>query len=382
MLHNIEFSYKNINTGINIGLKSQERNLYFENLHKFQNKYKSLISKEDNWDIIKKKYNRYEIIYKNSNNKNNITHKKVISRAYFKLNEIIIKYNLLNNSTKNDEYLCLCEAPGGFIENLLYLNKYNLKKIHTMSIDGQTCPNYNLLKSTYTSEYINIIYGVDNTGDLYSIDNIKSINNHLYDNKIQLITGDGGFDISNNYNNQEDSSFRLILCECVCALTYNKIGGSFVVKIFDIFNQNTIELLYIMSFFYDTIDIYKPCISRICNSEKYLICRNFKGIDKINLNKLHLIIKLYDKINCKNITFLDKIPDEFIDKIYQLSRSYVYNQCVNILYIINIDSILLNNNFIINKQIYYGLKWCQAYNMNINYDSYYLRNYNKISQCY
>ena len=379
MFNNIEFS-KQYRDSFEICFKNiteEEEYLYFSNLHDFQIKYKTLIDNNIKWNTLKKKYNYYDLIYRNTNSNNNISHIKVISRAYFKLNEIIIKYNL-HNKNNSINYLCLCEAPGGFIEYLIVMNKYKSYNIFTMSINDKFTPVYKY--DMFKNPRIHILQGVDTTGNLYNLDNILSIGKHV--NNVELITADGGFDISNDYNNQEEISFRLIFCECVSALIYNQIGGTFIVKIFDIFKQNTMELLYLMSCSYEYIDIYKPCLSRICNSEKYVIFRGFKGISKNNLDKLKLIIKIYDKVDYNNFSLLkNKISRNFVEDIYELNKKYVFTQCVNILYLIHIDSILLSINYILNKQIYYGLKWCQVNNCSINYNSYFLKNYHTISKC-
>ena len=64
--------------------------------------------------------------------------------------------------------------------------------------------------------------------------------------KCECITGDGGFDYSNDYSNQEKNSLRLIYSEIFLALNIQKTGGSFICKIFDIFKKETLLLLYIL----------------------------------------------------------------------------------------------------------------------------------------
>ena len=56
-----------------------------------------------------------------------------------------------------------------------------------------------------------------------------------------------------------------------CTPHYN-----FVLKIFDIFTLPTIQIIFILSSVYDNVYICKPNTSRIANSEKYLVCKNYK----------------------------------------------------------------------------------------------------------
>jgi hypothetical protein len=53
-------------------------------------------------------------------------------------------------------------------------------------------------------------------------------------------------------------------------------GGHFILKIFETFTLPSIKLIYLVSSFYQETNIYKPFYSRVSNSEKFLICKNFK----------------------------------------------------------------------------------------------------------
>ena len=92
---------------------------------------------------------------------------------------------------------------------------------------------------------VNLSYGKDNTGNLYNLDNIIFLKNQIKQ-KVDFITGDGGFDFSSNFNNQEQSSYRIIFAQIVSALTIQKTGGDFVVKIFDINTENTFKMIYLL----------------------------------------------------------------------------------------------------------------------------------------
>ena len=63
--------------------------------------------------------------------------------------------------------------------------------------------------------------------------------------------------------------------------TYIKPNGLtvslvFVLKVFDVFLQPTVELIYLLSCFYEHVYIVKPNTSRYANSEKYVVCKKFK----------------------------------------------------------------------------------------------------------
>ena len=82
-----------------------------------------------------------------------------------------------------------------------------------------------------------ISYGKDNTGNIYNYQNIVEFGNVVGMNSSHIVTGDGGFDFSLDFNKQEQLSYRLIFCEIVCAFTVQKKGGHFVCKMFDTFSM-------------------------------------------------------------------------------------------------------------------------------------------------
>ena len=49
--------------------------------------------------------------------------------------------------------------------------------------------------------------------------------------------------------------------------------------------QHTVDLLYILSSFYEKVYITKPQTSRYANSEKYIVCRNFLIEDSTEISE-------------------------------------------------------------------------------------------------
>ena len=67
-----------------------------------------------------------------------------------------------------------------------------------------------------------------------------------YGSSMNIITGDGGFDFSIDFNKQEQLAYRMIFCEIVTALSIQKLGGTFICKIFDIYTNLTIQFIYLL----------------------------------------------------------------------------------------------------------------------------------------
>jgi len=194
------------------------------------------------------------------------------------------------------------------------------------------------------------------------------------ENNVIFITADGGFDYSIDYNYQEQASSKLIFSQIITALKCQAIGGMFICKIFDMNLLITIEMIYILHLFYKQIIIYKPFTSRIANSEKYLICKGFIGIEHTTINKLCSILKEWNKanqtgttINCLGL----EIPCSFIDELKQINK-IISNKQINIINHImlvyqrklNLDLEWTNENF--KKQYTNAIDWCKKNNIPFN----------------
>ena len=144
---------------------------------------------------------------------------------------------------------------------------------------------------------IKIEYGKDKTGDLYNHENLIYCK-QKYKNSIDIITADGGFDFSSDYNKQEISAFRLIFTQVAYAITMQSNNGSFILKIFDMFEYSTQEIIYLLSCFYNKVIICKPNTSRSANSEKYIVCKHFKysNTEEIS-NKFINILKFFQNLD-------------------------------------------------------------------------------------
>jgi len=116
--------------------------------------------------------------------------------------------------------------------------------------------------------------GATGTGDILCIQNFKHCIDK-YGSSMDLITADGGFDFSTGFNSQEINIIKLLYGQICYALCLQKHNGNFILKIFDCFMNHTVDLLYILSSFYQDVYITKPNTSRYANSEKYIVCKKF-----------------------------------------------------------------------------------------------------------
>jgi len=355
------------------------------------NKYNILLNESKNkidkyyidnlWDKTKKICNPYELIYitnKKTRNKSMALYEP-LSRSYFKmieLSHIFLKeyYNMNYISTKiNVKSLHLAEGPGGFIEAWNYFRNYNMNdKIYGMTLidKNKDIPGWSKTCKYLKNNKINIISGIDGTGNLYNYKNILYLVNRLGKHTVDIITGDGGFDFSISYNMQELYASKLIFCQVLAAIKCQKKGGTFICKFFDTNNILTIQILYLLQCLYKEITFYKPFTSRVANSEKYIVCSDYiEEIDDNYWNRLLSILLIWNNIDneykiINNI--FQQIPNSFINYISNLNHKIINTQILQINKTISIiEDKPLSEWYINNRelQINNAIKWCKKFNI-------------------
>jgi 23S rRNA U2552 (ribose-2'-O)-methylase RlmE/FtsJ len=344
--------------------------------------YKNKISpyySNKTWDKYKKVSNEYELIFTTPNAKTNVSSYNPVSRSFFKMWEILNDFEneiVSNDPNTHVKCLFLAEGPGGFLEAVM---KYrNTKNDHyygmTLKPDHRSVPEWKLKK--FDMSYISTLYGADNTGNLYNLENTHYLANSLGKNCMDLVTADGGFDFSSDFNNQEDLSTKLVYCETFCAFHMLKDKGTYILKIYDIFHEHTLQMLNILKESFQKIHIIKPLTSRPANSEKYIVCcgfNMFKGHDFISViehtlntqinqvpkkvsTSMDLDLSLYQKIVMYNIYYTSR-------QIYYIQKTINYIDEFDALtsserYMRQDDLVLLNQ-----KKC---KKWCTKYNIPYN----------------
>lgn len=367
-------------------------NIQFHTTINDLNAIKSKIDKigEKDWDYFKKKCNPFECVTTNGGVANYVP----ISRAYFKMLEIVTIFkDVFKGINQKEQFttLHLAEGPGGFMEcinNMLVDMNYSNYKMYGMTLlkEDKSIPAWK--KTSYFLEYnkhIEILKGKDGTGDLYNIDNVYDIMNHMK-TKATIITGDGGFDFSNDFNQQESMSFPLLYCQSLTALLCQKKGGVFILKCFDTYQTKTLQLLYLLHKCYKSLYFVKPHTSRPANSEKYLVCVDF--LDNISEREIYKLLMDIPKIgsimnnnleilkyNTSDITFYNSI--NIINRIMFARQKEFINTTLDIIVNNKLDE---KKEELFRKQILTSCKWCERYGIKINYQSKFLNSYTLLTK--
>jgi 23S rRNA U2552 (ribose-2'-O)-methylase RlmE/FtsJ len=374
---------------------------------------------ENSWDNYKKLTNPYEFIHTVVPGcKTQVSRMKPLSRSFYKMVEICTQFNLChigNNNNSNDVIndiftsssvnvgnnhinqnntfmhfvvpdsvslaaqcasspkmtsFHLAEGPGGFIEAVCFMRKNPNDVYYGMTLvnSNSKCPGWKKSK-TFLEENPNVIIekGIDDTGNLLSIENFKYCY-EKYGGKIDFVTGDGGVDFSENFNNQEHTAIKLIIAQVIYAISMQASGGNFVLKVFDIFSNATLDVLYLLSSLYKEVYIMKPNTSRYANSEKYIICKGFN----MNKNETYIqdIIQSFYE-NFDNLTsdlniesfFKFKHDRAYFTRIEEINAIFGQNQIENIITTINliINKNTEKNEHLKRNNIQKCIQWCDKH---------------------
>ena len=341
---------------------------------------KRIDSRENEWDSIKRYTNPCEYIHTIiPGKKKSVAKKKPLSRSYFKMIELMYFFKLLekdyNSKNNSINSFHLAEGPGGFIEALVHIrNNTNDKYIGMSILDDDNNPNIPGWKKSKNflqeNKNVKLEHGKDGTGDILKIENFEYCKN-TYKNSMEIITGDGGFDFSVDFNNQEYNISQLLFAQVAYALIMQKEKGHFILKIFDCFMQQTIDILAILSSFYEKVYITKPQTSRYANSEKYLVCKGFNG-PKCNIIYPYLYNAFNKMINSEKVLhrFLKSpLTLLFITKIEEYNAIFGQQQIENIHYTLSlIDSEKKDEKLItlLKNNVKKSIDWCTKYGVLYN----------------
>ena len=330
-----------------------------------------ITDKEKQWDIYKKYTNPYEYIHSYiPNKKRSISKLKPLSRSFFKMIEILTQFPLGQENEIHTFHLA--EGPGGFIEAISFLRNCNKDQYVGMTLQDSQDPNIPAWKKTdrFLRDHPNVILenGPTGTGDILSLENFIGIA-EKYGSTMSFITGDGGFDFSSDFNQQEIFIGKLLFAQIAFALVLQKKGGNFVLKIFDSFIQHTLDLLYLLSSFYEKVYIMKPQTSRYANSEKYIICSGFLFSDRTTFFPFikQTFEKMVENVETNPLRFLSiPIPTIFTRKLEEYNTLYGQKQIQNIHYTLSlIDNKSKNAKIenLLQLNIQKSIQWCIKYNI-------------------
>jgi 23S rRNA U2552 (ribose-2'-O)-methylase RlmE/FtsJ len=379
MLDKIKITWENLND-------KPSSILINKTLFNYLKKVKTQIDSCPNeWDKYKKYTNPHEYIHSIiPNTKQSVCSLKPLSRSFYKMIEITTLLGIQNELPKSScQTFHLAEGPGGFIEAVVKMRNNPADTYYGMTLINEqdhNVPGWN--KSKYFLEQnknVIIEYGKDGKGDLMEPENLLDCYDRFH-NSMDLITADGGFDFSYDFNNQETECVKLILCQICFAIAMQKVGGTFLIKFFDTFTRISLEMLYLLSTVYEEVYVIKPHTSRHANSEKYVVCKKFR----FNPNLKDLVFKFYSLLKDMRMRMRMRsesesesdadaifsilnieIPYLYINKVEEYNAIFGQQQIENIYMTLQL---IINNRrdkleMMKKAHIQKCIEWCQRYDI-------------------
>lgn len=299
------------------------------------------------WDRVKKLTNDYELVSSScfssidggwSAARCGVSAYNPVSRSFYKLWEIMVRFHTSifdGGHSAGMRVMFLAEGPGGFVEAFSTYRRrffppraYAGDSLHGMTLKSpeKRVPYWNPPEHSKTR--LRVHAGEDGTGDICNVRNVAHMVARVGRQACDLVTADGGFDFSHNYNTQEEVSTELVSCETFAALHLLRTGGHFVLKIYDVRADSTFRLIHLLRSLFANLYFVKPLTSRPANSEKYLVCIGFRGAPRDVLSSFR------EDIEKKTINFLwasrarglHDMPAAFVREVVYYNVHYVSRQ--------------------------------------------------------
>ncbi|KAL6426973.1 hypothetical protein ACFW04_009284 [Cataglyphis niger] len=270
---------------------------------------------------------------------------ELVTQAWCKFYEIASNFFLIPlNEIRREENgnnftsVHLCEAPGAFVTALNHWLKTNAPDVQwnwLATTLNPYCEGNSYDRMVADDRFIrhtlkHWCFGADNTGDIMDFRNldilVKKCKLLEGGKRILLITADGSIDCTDVPGEQESAVAQLHLCETVICMHLLQKGGNFLLKLFTLFEHQSVCLMYLLSCAFQRVIVTKPASSKPGNSEMYVVCINFKGRDYVapylNILRQH----------CGNVSptkamfYLRDIPGDFLRKLEECSEFFKHHQ--------------------------------------------------------
>ena len=107
-------------------------------------------------------------------------------------------------------------------------------------------------------------------------------------------------------------------------------GGTLLMKMFTMFEESIVCVLYLLNSCFDAVNVFKPCTSKSGNSEIYVICLNFAGENKLGEVWPSLQKPLRAGNADKSMFSLGDIDQTFLQQVSDCSTYFMEKQICTI----------------------------------------------------
>jgi len=234
----------------------------------------------------------------------------------------------------------LCEAPGAFVTSLNHALCLHNQEVVWNWVATTFNPHYEGNDLGYMINDDRFImgslnnwhFGEDNTGNLLDKANMASLLERTgklgESGLVHLVTADGSIDCQSDPARQETIVSDLHMAEAVTALKILAEGGNLVIKMFTVFESESVCLLYLLSCAFTNLDMYKPATSKEGNSEVYVVGRGLVRSDWLESTLEHLTEGgVFGEFPCdKSLFSQQEIPATFLSSVRQCGELFMQLQ--------------------------------------------------------
>ena len=335
------------------------------------------------WSLAKRRTNMYELIHTGSRALPGLSSHSPISRSFFKLWEILADMGTAPLALDCGEAVTaafMAEGPGGFVESFAMWRAATVgqdvasgDQLHCISLvsSKRSVPCWKLGALNRAPCSVHVHAGADGTGDLYQIANIHSFVRACGGvGSCRLVTADGGFDFSSDFNAQEDNSLRLVISQVYAALLLQRPSGTLVLKLFDAASAETMWVLQSLRASYGSVRLVKPLSSRPANSERYVVCSGFRSADESVMSVLQLAVSTGSTSPISAQALASPPSIRFLSAVIDYNAVHIAHQTACIARTVVLagrprgaDAGLINQ--LLRHQLAHSLRWCHKYGIHV-----------------
>ena len=330
-----------------------------------------VITEDITIDYVNKIVNPFEFIHTNvPGSILSVSKVKPDSNIFFELMEIFQMFNI-NDILATKHKINIAHLTPNHTSTTYLLNMLREENNDFIIVEDF---DYNKLYNKFvTNKFVNNNPVNNNHVTNNHVTNNHVTNNHVTNNietKLDLII----FEFSEcDYANTTQYIHNMLLA-LIIITKYQANLGTCIIKIDNIFYKAIIDIVFLLSSFYDKILLIKPIISNITKGERFIVCKSFNCgiVENSNIrNKIdeHILTKLNDygtttviTDKCIDSLINDEIPYYFLNKLEE-SNAVIgqqqlesYDQIINIFKNRNRDEKIEN---LKRQHIQKCIQWCE-----------------------
>ena len=212
VLPSVDYKLRTSDFNLSFSEKTDVAPHFCFSLNRYLNNMKNEIAKHaSEWDRFKKYTNPYEYIHSAvPGHRMSVCMLRPISRSFYKMIEIGNHFGIFKKyENASIKTFHLAEGPGGFIEAVWHQRASNSLAAQdtylgiTLHNSDSNIPGWSKLKDKNIPNFVIVPHDHDKVpethGDITDYNNFRHCATH-YKSSSNIITADGGFDFTNNFN--------------------------------------------------------------------------------------------------------------------------------------------------------------------------------------